>query len=141
MSADFKVLAFFDRKKVAAETDRRTRKALSRLGARVRQTATRSMRRRKGKSPVGSPPSAHDNPLLKKLTFFTWDSATRSVVVGPIPFGRGTAPAAQEYGGQAGVRLPDGRIVRGTFKPRPFMAPALKAELPHLGECFAAAGA
>jgi hypothetical protein len=138
---DFKAIAFFDRKAVKDGTDQKTRKALSMLGAFVRRRAQQSMRRRKGPSAVGSPPSAHARPMLKRLLFFAWDKATQTVVVGPAPFAGGTAPAANEFGGAAAVRMPDGRTIRGVYKPRPYMAPALAGEMPKLGQCYAAAGA
>jgi hypothetical protein len=136
----FKVAAFFDRPAVKNAVEERTRKALSRMGAFVRQRARQSMRRRKGRSPVGKPPSAHEGQL-KDLLFFAWDRAAQTVVVGPMKFRRGDAPSLNEYGGAAAVRLPNGQTVRGVYKPRPFMAPALASEWPKLDQCFAAAGA
>jgi ferric-dicitrate binding protein FerR (iron transport regulator) len=138
---NFKAFTFFDRKAVRDETSKRTRRALSRMGAFVRRTAQQSMRRRKGRSPAGTPPSKHERPWLSKLLFFSWDRSTQTVVVGPVPFGDGNAPAANEHGGAAAVRLPDGRTIRGVYDRRPFMAPALATEWPKLGACYAAAGA
>lgn len=137
----FKALTFFDQKAVKDSTDRTNRKALSLLGAFVRQHAKRSMRRRKGPSPKGTPPSKHERPWLEKLLFFAWDQGTRSVVVGPAPFGRGDGAWLNERGGAAAIRLPNGRTVRGVYDKRPYMAPALAAVWPRLGACYAAAGA
>jgi hypothetical protein len=134
-----KTVVFFDSAAVKNATDERTRRALSRFGAFVRQRARRSMRTRRGPSAVGSPPSVHKGQL-KAFVFFQWDRSTSSVVVGPTPFARGTAPEANEYGKASVVRLPTGRTIRAVYKPRPFMAPALAAELPRLADCFEKAG-
>lgn len=150
---------FFDRAAVKNAVDRGTRKALSKFGAFVRTRARSSIRKRKATSKPGSPPSSRTG-TLRKLLFFAFDSRAKSVVVGPVPGGPMTgAPERLEYGGtQAG----DGRVVwftnepgrdaRGQFvsngrrrvvldgalhyKPRPFMGPAFRAELPKAPQMF-----
>lgn len=150
---------FFDRKAVVDATDRGTRRVLSRFGAFVRQRARTSIRKRKDKiSPPGSPPYSHVG-LLRKFIFFAYEDRSRSVVVGPVRLNgtesRGTAPRLLEYGGRVrgdgrtiSVARGVGRDVKGrfvsqgrdtitlsgmlTYRPRPFMRPALDAELPKL---------
>jgi hypothetical protein len=151
---------FFDRKKVVDAVHKANRKALSKAGAFVRQRAKTSMRRRKGtSSPPGVPPYAHVG-LIRKFLFFSYDQAGQSVVVGPARInrpsaGRYTTPELHEYGGsvpgngrviwitQAVGRDTKGKFVSrgkkrvkldGTlrYEPRPFMRPALAAELPKL---------
>jgi hypothetical protein len=127
---------FFDQGKIKNKTDAATRKVLSKFGAFVRQTAKRSIRTRKGTSKPGNPPFSHTG-RLKKYIYFGYDLNRRSVVIGPVVAsgtsgkggrgGRGgKAPQALESGGT--VRLPDGRNAK--IRPRPFMGPALAAELP-----------
>lgn len=123
---------FFDSEKVLRAVDAGTRKALSRFGAFVRTRARSSMRKRKnGHSRPGQPPFVKEKGLLKKLLFFSYDPQTKSVVVGPARINKSTVPAVHEFGG----RLKVGRkAVR--YRPRPFMGPALKAELPKFADQF-----
>jgi hypothetical protein len=128
---------FFDRKAVLGATDRAARKVLSRFGAFVRTTARHSMRKRKGVSEPGSPPSVHVG-LLKKLLFFGYDPARKSVVIGPTPLhGTAEAPPLLEYGGRARVKDRKGRSVLATYRPRPFIGPAFEREKPKLPAMWA----
>jgi len=129
---------FFDRKKVLGAVDRTTRKVLSRFGAFVRTTARHSIRKRKGVSEPGSPPSGHVG-LLKKLILFGYDANRRSVVIGPMPLrsGPGEAPSLLEYGGRARRKDRRGRNVTATYRPRPFMGPAFENEKPKLPAMWA----
>lgn len=111
--------AFFDSAKVKASLDAGTRKALSKCGAFVRTKSKTSLRYRKKASAPGQPPSVHragsftrENKKtgvrratspLKELIYFAWDSRTKSVTVGPIPFARTGTPARLEHGGAARV--------------------------------------
>ncbi len=120
---------FFDSKKVRSKTDRATRRVLSRFGAFVRQTAKRSIRKRKKASQPGKPPSSHIG-LLKKFIFFGYDMIRRSVVIGPVRLtqkGRGEAPEALEHGGIVTMR-PRGKRAKVHIRPRPFMGPAMEKE-------------
>ena len=59
------------------------------------------MRKAKGPSKPGKPPHVHRGDL-KRLLFFSYDPATRSVVVGPTPFnGPALVPRTLELGGQS----------------------------------------
>ncbi len=132
---DFKRM-FFDSKTVRRKTDKATRRVLSRFGAFVRQTAKRSIRKRKKTSEPGKPPSSHTG-LLKKFIFFGFDVVRRSVVIGPVRLtqkGRSEAPAVLEYGGVVTMtaRRREGKKRRAHIRPRPFMGPAMKKEKPQL---------
>jgi hypothetical protein len=118
---------FFDRDPVLKAIDAANRRVLSKIGAFVRTRAQTSMKRRRASAKPNQPPSAHGNPLLKKLLYFAFDAATKSVVVGPVRSRKGVVPHLMEYGGQGEV------IVRGVkttrrFAPHAFMGPALAKE-------------
>lgn len=149
---------FFDRAKVIKAMDRASRRALSRAGAYIRTTARSSIKTRKygTSAPPGSPPFDHTGFALqrenkrrkrigqakvvrKKTAFnqglrailFGYDDASKSVVIGPLRFGNAgtsTVPNIQEFGGQTR----NARRKPITVKPHPFMAPALKKEIPNL---------
>jgi hypothetical protein len=111
--------SFFDKEAVLSRVDAAKRKKLSRAGAMLRQTARRSMRRRKKPSRPGSPPSAHsqspEHPrgaLLKERLFFAYDQANDSVVVGPEQLGRSDAAPLQEFGGTVRTYLPRKTVKR-----------------------------
>jgi len=123
---------FFDSKTVRQKTDKATRRVLSRFGAFVRQTAKRSIRKRKKPSQPGKPPSSHLG-LLKKFIFFGFDVVRRSVVIGPMRLtqkGRGEAPSVLEYGGVVTMRAGrrEGKRKKAHIRPRPFMGPAMEKE-------------
>lgn len=122
---------FFDRGPVLRAVDAASRGVLSRFGAFVRTRARSSIRKRKRTSQPGSPPSSHTG-LLKQFLFFVYDDAARSVLIGPARLNKpGLAPATLEFGGEAVISDRRGdRKVR--IAPRPFMRPALDAELPSL---------
>lgn len=127
---------FFDAPKVIRAVDRATRRVLSKFGAYVRTAARSSIRKRKGASEPGKPPSSHTG-LLKRYLYFGYDPERQSVVIGPARLSGkiGSAPEAMEYGGhsQAIRRTRGQRVVRTTtVAARPFMQPALQQELPKL---------
>lgn len=135
---------FFDRPAVVKSMDRARRRSLARAGGWIRQTARRSMRRAGPKTPPsspGEPPRARAGQI-RDLLFFGWDEGTRSVVIGPETFSARQssyqATVLHEYGGTVRLRTrrsrvggnaqsKDGDLV--TFKPRPYMAPALQKAL------------
>lgn len=124
---------FFDRKAVLSKVDAAARRTLSRFGAFVRRTAKSSIRKRKKPASPGSPPSSHTG-LLKKFIFFGYDPGHKSVVIGPARLsskGRGSAPSILEYGGSTTLQR-HGRRQRVSYRPRPFMGPALEKEQPQL---------
>jgi len=126
--------AFFDSLAVLKRLDKGKKKCLSKMGAFVRQRARSSIRSRRAVSAPGSPPSSHEGSM-RRLLFFAYDESTGSVVVGPVPFRRGTAPGLLEYGGTstrpATPRAP-AKVLH--YRPRQFMRPALDAELPKFAE-------
>lgn len=79
---------FFDGKKVMNAVDKAARNALSRFGAFVRQRARSLIRSRKRASLPGEPPSSHTG-YLKNNIFFSYEPASQSVVIGPVPIGGG----------------------------------------------------
>lgn len=126
---------FFDRAAVERAVDNGTRRALSRFGSFVRQRARTSIRKRKATSKPGSPPSSHEGSL-RRLILFAYDPSRKSVVIGATPFKRGEAPALLEYGGTVTRKGRDGNLRVLHYRPRPFMAPAFKAELPKAALMF-----
>jgi len=131
---------FFNAKAVTGAVDRATRRVLSRFGAFVRTTAQHSIRKRKTVSRPGQPPSSHVG-TLRRLIFFGYDPAKKSVVIGPTPFGDGKAPELLEQQHVSGTTMRTritvkqrGKVqtVWAAFKSRPFMGPALEQEKPKL---------
>jgi phage gpG-like protein len=112
---------FFDRDVVVRHTNAYTRRVLSRFGALCRTIARRSMRRRKGASPPGTPPNAHVGKLRDEL-YFAYDFKRDSVVVGPVLLTRRSlVPQLHEFGGSVRVQ---NKVVR--YPPRPYMRPAFR---------------
>lgn len=157
----FKKIEFYKNRFFRA-VEKGRRQELSRAGAFIRQRAKSSIRKRKGVSAPGSPPSSHTG-ILRRFIFFGYDPTADSVVVGPAKTNqvffsrnrkpvRGTVPEVLEYGGSITIfevfkngkwRRADLRSRRRLsglktryrtvrIKPRPYMRPALQAELPQL---------
>lgn len=126
---------FLDSPHVQRAMDAATRRALSQVGAFIRQRARTSIRKRKGASRPGGPPHSHAGHL-RRLIFFAWDAVAESMVIGPVPFREGQAPHLLEFGGttvrRTTRRRGRGRRHRMRYRKRPFMGPALEAELPQL---------
>lgn len=128
---------FFDRQAVIGAVDKATRKVLSKFGAFVRTGARHSIRPRKKISAPGSPPSSHVG-LLRRLIYFGYDPARRSVVIGPTPLNRtAEAPPLLEYGGRRKFKDARGKQRRAFYRPRPFMGPAFDREKPKLPAMWA----
>ena len=122
---------FFDREKVQRAVDASTRRALSRFGAFVRQRAKTSIRTKAGTSPPGQPPYSHTG-VLKQFLLFAYDAERKSVVIGPTLIREGSpAPRLLEHGGDTTIATRTGPR-RARYRPRPFMGPAFRAELPQL---------
>jgi hypothetical protein len=126
---------FFDRDKIINAVDKATRAVLAKFGAFVRQTAKKSIRKRKKSSDPGKPPSSHTG-LLKKFIFFAYDTQSKSVVIGPAQLNSvvdSRALPALEYGGLATIQERRGGLLREIpIKARPFMRPAFELEKPGL---------
>lgn len=133
---------FFDRKLIIDKVSAATRRVLSKFGSFVRRTARTSIRKGKGISLPGNPPKGHVGTLRKGI-LFGYDIDRESVAVGPIPANEGVAPEVLEYGGNltiAAKRVGKTRRrvqVRGKYRPRPFIRPALRKELPKLSAMWA----
>jgi hypothetical protein len=133
---------FFDSAKVQRSMDANTRRALSKFGAFVRRRAKSSIRKRKGISPAGSPPSSHTG-LLRSNIFFVAETEKNNVVIGPILLNGTKSPTALqalEHGGQTlimGRGKNKGKMVPAIVEARPFMQPAFEIEIekaPYLWE-------
>jgi hypothetical protein len=136
-----------DAPKVMRSVDAATRRVLSRFGAFVRTAAKSSIRKRRRESEPGQPPSSHTG-LLRRFIYFGYDSTKRSVVIGPTLLnkeGGESVLSALEHGGEtvistlykSGRNKHLNKRVRVTIAVRPFMAPALKQELPKLPAMWA----
>ena len=127
---------FFDSPLVVRKVDRANRRALGKAGAFVRRRAKTSIRSHKGTSPPGHAPYSH-KMHLRRLLFFALGPAHDTVVIGPLRFKKGEAPNLLEFGGRAvrqrlrsSGKLGPKKVV--VYKKRPFMGPALDAEIPNL---------
>jgi hypothetical protein len=76
----------------------------------------------------GEPPRTPTG-ILKRSIVFVYDGARKTVLIGPYALNKGTgAPRTLEYGGTTRIERGDGsRTV--TIAPRPYMRPALAAEI------------
>lgn len=145
---------FFDSKAVTDKVPPAIKKALSKMGAFVRQRAKSSLKYGKGASKPGRPPTVHKSNRftraskvkgkavrrpaspLRELLFFGYDAARQSVVIGPALGGaKSGAPRTLEEGGAATIKV-FGRKVRASIAPRPTMGPAFRAELDKAGGAF-----
>lgn len=127
--------AFFDRDAVLKEMTKKEKKVFSKIGAFIMRRARKSLKKGKRKHLAGTPggaPASHTEKLRKSV-LFAWDSATRSVVVGPYLFGGGptrpTVPELLEYGGRSSE-------TGKTYHAFPYMRPAAAAELPKLPQMW-----
>lgn len=87
-------------------------------------------------SKPGEPPRSQTG-LLRKFLLYAYDIQSESVVIGPAKINRATgAPETLEYGGATIVRRRKGKTTRTRVKiaARPFMQPALEAELDNIPE-------
>jgi len=106
-------------------------RALKRAGAYVRRSARASLLDVEGKSSQpGQPPFSHTG-ILKRI-FYAYDTASKTVVIGPVA-ARTRAAAALEYGGFSKFKVPGGRRRRRYLNrrilARPFMRPALERQI------------
>lgn len=118
--SDFK-RGFFDRQAVSDAMDAGVKRAFSKYGAYVRQSAKTSIRSRKAASAPGTPPSSHKGDL-KRLIFFAYEPEPKTVVVGPTLFkvsSSSKVPEITEYGGKQ-QKLSE----TASYPARPFMRPA-----------------
>ena len=136
---------FFPSKAIPRRVDAASRKVLSKFGAFVRRTARSSIRKRKGASKPGRPPSSHTG-LLKKFIWFGYEPNRKSVVIGPAKLtSKNTdAPETLEYGGTTtlmetkwtGRKRKKRQKQRVRIAARPFMGPAMEKETPKLSSMW-----
>ena len=134
---------------VTRPLDKAIRRQLYDFGSFVRQTARRSLRKRKKSSEEGKPPSMHEGTIKRKLIYAV-DELNKNVVIGPALWSRKAAHIV-EHGGDFVVNLlpwwpvadPRERAAirrrylrnryrvkrRIKYKARPFMRPALEKEI------------
>jgi hypothetical protein len=129
---------FFDRLRITSKADAQTKKALSRFGAFVRQSARQSIRNRKKPSRPGQPPSSHTG-ILKQFIFFGYDAYRRSVVIGPVVTARKASgiPETLEYGGKVTITSGKAKGKTMTIEARPYMGPAYEKELDTVSRLWA----
>ena len=153
---------FFDRGKVLRAVNAARRKALSKAGAFIRETAKRGIKGRVGRSgPAGHPPYSHVGAKRRRVNqqrrrqgkapirggfkgikhiLFGYDPATESVVIGPVGLQGSSVPNVLEFGGTSTIsRFHNGRVVEEKVRiaPHPYMGPALEKEKPKLPEVWA----
>lgn len=124
--------SFFDRERVIEQIGRENAKRLGRAGAFIRRTARSSLRRRKGSSTPGNPPSVHSRDRSATLKNILFGLDGESVLIGPVGLSSRrlrnssaqTVPELIEKGGTAMVK---GK--RGRYSAFPFMEPALNKEV------------
>lgn len=122
---------FFDRPGIVRRMSRARRRALSKAGAYVRTRARTSIRRKRGRSAPGRPPHGHTG-LLRGGIYFAYDELRDNVIVGAAKLRSGSAAQALEHGGPStAITWRRGRRQRRRIyvRRRPFMAPALAAEI------------
>jgi hypothetical protein len=150
VNARFNFSGFFDREAVVRAVGRAKTKILNETGRLIRKRAQASIKYEDGPSRPGEPPHGHKSgqrktvskstgrvrhravSFLREFLFYKFDPATESVVVGPEKLGStidSRALPALEYGGSATIS-DRGKRKTVRIKERPFMGPALKAELP-----------
>lgn len=131
---------FFNPEVVMKGVEAAERRAMGHFGGYVRKTAIRSMRHRRAYSPPGEPPSRHVG-LIGRLTFYSYDHARGSVVVGPV-LARGrrqgtmTVPELLEHGGRVRRKVTMG-LLRSLYEARrhtPRAAAQFKALRPKLNQ-------
>jgi len=102
--------------RVAQQAKQKNIESLGHAGAAIRLIANRSIRRRKGPSPVGEPPHTHTKRLPRAIKYAV-EKQRRAVIIGPDVESIGTVGRAHEYGGL---------YKQERYQPRPFMRPALE---------------
>ncbi len=128
--------SFFDSKPVVSMMDRKTRKVFSKFGAFVRVKARSLVNKKGGKKNVsampGDPPRRHVGTLRRGI-FFSYEMSKKSVVIGPVVLGGGSAQNLMALDQSGSVIIQGQKKQRRVFiKARPFMMPAYEEEQPKL---------
>ena len=138
---------FRETARVLATFTAQARRAIYAQARYIQKSARNSMKSGTPSKPSrpGSPPHAVTG-LLKRFLFFSWDSSSQSMVIGPAGFKKDTgAPRILEEGGDTTAHVFYGSKAGGyKFKekrihvaPRPYMAPAFKTSQTKLPEFWA----
>ena len=106
--------------------------ALRRLGFLIRQKAQGSIEVSDTPSLPGDPPHTKQKRLPKSILYATEDSGTPSVVAGPAKNLAGMLGHAMECGGESLVSASTPHRSPVDLAARPFMGPALAAEVGEL---------
>jgi len=117
----------FDREKVRRKAKQGNIRTLGHAAAVIRLTAKRSIRKRKGPSPKGTPPHTRTKRLPSSI-LYSVDKTRDMALIGPSRRIVGIAGAEHEHGG---------KWRRERFPRRPFMFPALEKTAPRLPKHWA----
>lgn len=153
-----------DKSKINAANSDDNKKSLKKFGAFVRRRIQTSLRYKKRRSRPGEPPTVWrterfkrkkkskgitirqpSSPLRELIAFaLTTYDGMPTVITGPMIFrnsrvGGGKATRALEFGGTVPF-MSHGKPKMGKFLPRPYVAPAFKAELPKAPKLFKKSG-
>ena len=110
-------------RRVKRAADRASFKNLGHAAASIRKFAIKSIKRGKGPSTPGQPPHTRGQRRLPRAIFFATERDKLSTIIGPVHSRMGIAGEAHEFG----------KTYLGTqFPERPFMGPALEANLPRM---------
>jgi len=112
----------FDHQKLRRNAKQGNIRSLGHAAAAIRVTAKRSIRKRKGPAPQGSPPHTHTRRLPSAILYRV-DKTRQAALIGPSARIVGVAGAEHEHGG---------RWRKERFPRRPFMFPALAKTAPRL---------
>lgn len=122
MSDSFNVRIEFEEDNLVGAMKYANKKALRKVGAYVRKTASNQIHKSKQSSIAGSPPNTRRG-LLKRSILFSVEESTSSVVIGPAYSFVGISAIAHEFGGVFRHRK---------YPQRAFMRPALEKSAPYL---------
>lgn len=118
----------FDTAAIKKRIDAAQPGALGKAGSFIWRRAKSSLRVRKTVSAPGGPPSVHGDSPLRRLTQFAVNRGKGYVVIGPAAFKAAAAPTI-EFGGNERLETKRGTSIEADYKARPWMGPALKAEV------------
>lgn len=112
------------------------RSSLGKMGTWMRRGVRNLLKRRKRVAGENEPPSIHSPEPNLSTVLWDVDQGNDMVSVGPVrtPGSRTGQPVAalMERGGRAVILDRRGRPITATYRPHPFMLPALDAVTPNL---------
>lgn len=119
---------FFDRLEIENRLAAKERRAMSKIGSYIRTSARTSLRRRKGTSPPGSPPSVHSTDKIATLKniLFGYQPSSHSVIAGPVGLNQFNyessaqasrpIPAIMEHGGTVAIHEERWKTIGGNSR-------------------------